>query len=109
MIAFWIAVVVGVVVGVAYIWLGVEAFLRVRRDVLAIAASGQATDLAVDGLDDDGRTFTWKAIGAVVASSAVIALLGVNGLFWYVPVILAIGSAVAVVSAFVIDRRRAEA
>jgi hypothetical protein len=105
MIAFWIAVIVGVVIAVAYLWLGVEAFLRVRRDVLALAASGQSADLDVGGLDDDGRTFTWKAIGAVVASSAVIALLGVSGLFWYVPVILAIGSAVAVVSAFVIDRR----
>jgi hypothetical protein len=109
MIAFWIAVVVGVIVGVAYLWLGVEAFLRVRRDVLAIAASGQPADLDTGGLVDDGRTFTGKAIGAVVASSAVIALLGVSGLFWYLPVILAIGSAVAVVSAFVIDRRSSAA
>ncbi|MDT5078517.1 MAG: hypothetical protein QOJ80_3154 [Mycobacterium sp.] len=109
MIAFWIAVVVGVIVGVAYLWLGVEAFLRVRRDVLAIAASGQPADLDTGGLVDDGRAFTGKAIGAVVASSAVIALLGVSGLFWYLPVILAIGSAVAVVSAFVIDRRSSAA
>jgi hypothetical protein len=109
MIAFWIAVAVGVVVAVAYIWLGVEAFLRVRRDVLAIAASGQPADLDTVGLDDDGRTFTWKAVGAVVASTAVIALLGVSGLFWYLPVILAIGSAVAVVTAFAIDRRSSAA
>jgi hypothetical protein len=33
----------------------------------------------------------------------------VSGLFWYLPVILAIGSAVAVVSAFVIDRRSSAA
>jgi uncharacterized ion transporter superfamily protein YfcC len=105
MIAFWIAVVVGVVVGVAYIYLGVEAFFRVRRDVLALAESGQTAELDVDGLDDDGRVFTWKAVGAVIASTAVIALLGVSSLFWYIPAILAIGSSVAVVSAFVIDRR----
>jgi uncharacterized ion transporter superfamily protein YfcC len=107
MIAFWIAVVVGIVVAVAYIALGVQAFARVRRDVLALAASGEQSELVTDGLDDDGRTFTWKALAAVVVSTAVIALLGVNYLFWYVPAILAVGSAIAVVSAFLIDRRSA--
>jgi hypothetical protein len=106
-IAFWIAVLVGVVVAVAYIGLGIQTFARVRRHVLALAESGQAPVLDTDGLEDDGHTFTWKALAAVVASTAVIALLGVNYLFWYVPAILAVGSAVAVVSAFVIDRRSA--
>jgi hypothetical protein len=31
-------------------------------------------------------------------------LLGVNGGFWYLPAILAIGSSVAVIAAFLIDR-----
>ena len=109
MIAFWIAVVVGIVVGIAYFTLGVQAFLRVRRDVLAPAESGQTSELDITGLDDDGREFTWKALGAVVASTTVITLLGVSGLFWYLPAILAISSAIAVVSAFVIDRRSAAA
>jgi hypothetical protein len=105
MIAFWIAVVVGVVVAAAYITLGVQAFFRVRRDVLAVAESGPPDDLPTDALDDRADTFTWKAVGAVGASTVVIALLGVNGLFWYVPAALAIGSSVAVVAAFLIDRR----
>jgi hypothetical protein len=72
--------------------------------VLALAESGQPDDLSTDELGDAG-TFTWKALGAVGVSTVVIALLGVNSLFWYVPAILAIGTAVAVVSAFLIDRR----
>lgn len=104
MIAFWIAVVVGVVVGVAYIALGVQAFFRVRRNVLALAESGRPDDLSTDDIGD-ANTFTWKALGAVAVSTAVIVLLGVNSLFWYIPAVLAIGSAVAVVSAFLIDRR----
>ena len=52
MIAFWIAVVVGIVVGVAYITLGVQAFLRVRREVLALADSGQTEDLDTTGISD---------------------------------------------------------
>jgi hypothetical protein len=106
MIAFWIAVVVGVVVAGVYITLGVQAFFRVRRDVLALAASDEPDDLSTDEIGDAG-TFTWKALAAVAASTTVIALLGVNSIFWYIPAILAIGSAVAVASAFMIDRRSA--
>jgi hypothetical protein len=103
MTAFWIAVVVGAFVAVAYITLAVQAFARVRRDVLRAAASGEPDDES--GLGDDG-VFTWKALGAVVGSTLVIALLGVRGVFWYLPPILAIGSSVAVIAAFLIDRRR---
>jgi hypothetical protein len=108
MIAFWIAAVVAVVVAVVYISLAVQAFLRVRRDVLALAASGETAEIDTAGLDDDGVGFTWKALGAVVVSTAVIVLLGVSPVFWYLPVILAIGTAVAVIAAFIIDQRSAE-
>lgn len=106
MIAFWLALVVGVVIAVVYFALGVQAFLRVRKEVLALAAAGETSELDVTALDnEEGSTFTWKALGAVIASTTVIVLLGVNSLFWYIPPILAIGSAVAVIAAFLIDRR----
>lgn len=106
MTAFWIAVVVGAVVAVVYVALGVQAFARVRRDVLAAAAGSHQEELDVHTLEGERYgVFTWKAAGAVVVSTTVIVLLGVNGLFWYVPAILAIGSSVAVVAAFLIDRR----
>lgn len=105
MIAFWIAVVVGIVVGVAYLALGVQAFLQVRRDVLELAESDDPVEIDTTGLEDDNRAFTWKAAGGVAASTLVIVLLGVSPMFWYLPAILAVGSAVAVVTAFIIDRR----
>ncbi|MDF2823422.1 MAG: rane protein [Mycobacterium sp.] len=106
--AFWVAVVVGIVVSVAYITLGVQAFFRVRKDVLALAASGQTADLDTAALEsNDAGSFSWKALGAVVISTSVIALLGVSPVFWYLPAILAIGSAVAVIAAFLIDARSA--
>ena len=110
MTAFWIAVVVGSVVSVIYITLGVQAFFRVRKDVLARASAGEmageTADLDIDGLEaNNAGTFSWKALLAVVASTSVIALLGVSPVFWYLPAILAIGSAVAVIVAFLIDRR----
>ena len=106
MIAFWIAVIVGLIVSVVYITLGVQAFFRVRKDVLALAASGETADLDTASLEsNDGTSFTWKALLAVVASTSVIALLGVSPVFWYIPAILAVGSAVAVIAAFLIDAR----
>ncbi|MFS0899089.1 hypothetical protein [Mycolicibacterium litorale] len=106
MIAFWLALVAGVVIAVVYFTLGVQSFLRVRTEVLALAAAEETSELDVEGLDsEEADTFTWKALGAVIASTTVIVLLGVNSLFWYVPAILAIGSAVAVIAAFLIDRR----
>lgn len=116
MIAFWITVVIAVVVAVVYVTLAVQSFLRVRRDVLrtrgangdlALAASGETAEIDTTGLDDDGTGFTWKALGAVVVSTSVIVLLGVSPVFWYLPVILAIGTAVAVIAAFIIDSRSA--
>jgi uncharacterized ion transporter superfamily protein YfcC len=106
MIAFWIAVIVGVAVGVVYITLAVQAFVRVRGEVLAAATTGATDDLADEEIDQDG-SFTWKAFGAVLFSTLVIVLLGVNSAFWYLPAALATGSSVAVITAFVIDRRSA--
>lgn len=114
MTAFWIAVVVGGVVVVAYTTLAVQAFTRVRRDILIARASGEPTDLAAETFDTEGPfdtegqgVFTWKAGLAVVASTAVIVLLGLDPVFWYLPAILAVGTAVAVIIAFVIDHRSA--
>lgn len=107
MTVFWIAVVVGAVVAVVYVALAVQAFARVRQEVRAAAACNHQPELDVDALEDERNdAFTWKAGGAVVVSTTVIVLLGVNGLFWYVPAVLAIGSSVAVIAAFLIDRKR---
>ena len=105
-IAFWTVSVLGVIISVVYITLGVQAFFRVRKDVLALAASGETADLDTEALEaNDAGSFSWKALGAVVVSTSVIALLGVNPVFWYLPAILAVGSAVAVIAAFLIDAR----
>ncbi|CAN3126733.1 hypothetical protein ACNUDN_02460 [Mycobacterium sp. smrl_JER01] len=109
MIAFWIAVIVGGAVAIVYVALAVQAFTRVRRDILTaqdgLGATGEPAELAVDAPDTEVHgVFTWKAGIAVVTSTTVIALLGVNAAFWYLPPVLAIGTAVAVAAAFLIDR-----
>ncbi|UXA17916.1 hypothetical protein [Mycobacterium sp. SMC-4] len=101
---FWIVTVIAVVVAVAYLTFGVRAFARVRRDILHAAATRQTEDVA-ELPDAIHRGFVWKAFGGVIGSVAVIVLLSVNGVFWYLPIFLAIGSAVAVITAFIIDER----
>ncbi len=108
MIAFWIAAVVGIIVTAIYITLAVQAFARVRRDILTAQTDGDTADRPVVELgSEEHGVFTWKAGLAVVASTTVIVLLGINPVFWYLPPILAVGTGVAVIVAFVIDRRSA--
>jgi hypothetical protein len=100
MVAFWIAVVLGGITAIVYLALALRSFRRVRRSVLAGA---------VDEIGDDatfsrqGGDFTWKAGAGVVASITVIACLSLGGGWWYLVPFLAIGSAVAVVVAFLYD------
>lgn len=107
MTIFWIVAVLGGLVCIVYLTLGVRAFTTVRRDILA--AAGGTTDDPGELPTEIHRGFVWKALVGVAASSLVIVLLGVGGIFWYLPVILAIGSAIAVITGFVIDGRQAVA
>ncbi len=104
MTMFWTLTMVALVVAITYVAFGIRAFLQVRRDILQAAASGRR-DIVAELPDEMHRGFVWKASAGVVASVTVIALLSVDGVFWYLPVLLAIGSALAVIAAFVVDGR----
>lgn len=100
MTAFLIAVVVGSVAGVAYVALAVRSFLRVRRAVLA----GQADDLGTDAVfEAQGDRFALRAGAGVAASVLVLSALTWGSWAWYIPPALAIGSALAVIVAFLVD------
>lgn len=101
MTAFWIALVAGLLVGAVYVALAVRTFARVRRAVLA----AEDVERPGDALVADGGGVTWKALGAGAMALLVIVLVSVDGAFWYLPPALAIGSSIAVVAAFLLDRR----
>jgi hypothetical protein len=101
MTLFYLALALAVVVGAGYLALVGDAFLRVRRQILADEPAGDAdADYGAQA-----RGFTWKALGGVAASTAVLALISATPSAWYLLPFLSIGSAVAVVVAFLIDRR----
>jgi hypothetical protein len=105
MIIFYIALVIGVITAVAYVSLAAQAFVRVRR-----RSATPATTLVHDDADYDGqaRNFTWKAAGGVIASTLVLVLISVTPLAWYVLPFLAIGTSIAVITAFLLDPDNAE-
>ena len=104
MTAFYIALVLGGVIAAAYVALGYAEFQRARRTY------GEATAVANDDdLDAQGRGFTWVALGGVVVSTTLLVLISHAGWAWYILPFLSLGSALAVVTAFVVDREEAEA
>jgi hypothetical protein len=103
MIAFYIALVLGTAIAVAYIALGYSEFQRARRTY------GETTEAASDhDLDAQGRGFTWVALGGVVVSTTLLVLISHTSWAWYILPFLSLGSALAVVAAFVVDREAAE-
>lgn len=104
MIAFYIALVLGGIIAIAYIALGYAEFQRARQTY------GEAAEAAEDNdLDAQGRGFTWVAIGGVVVSTTLLVLISHTSWAWYILPFLSLGSALAVVTAFVVDREEAEA
>jgi len=104
MIAFYIALVLGGVIAVAYVALGIEAFQRARRTY-----GTSVEEASTDDLDAQGRGFTWVALGGVVVSTTLLVLISHLGWTWYILPFLSLGSALAVVTAFVVDREESEA
>lgn len=103
MTAFYIALVLGGLVAFAYVALGYEEFQRARRTY------GEEVEVAADSdLDAQGRGFTWVALGGVVVSTTLLVLISHGSWSWYVLPFLSIGSAAAVVVAFLADREDAE-
>lgn len=103
MIVFTIALVVGGLIAIAYVALGVEEFRRARRTY------GETPEVASDDeLDAQGRGFTWVALGGVVVSTTLLVLISHWSWAWYALPLLSLGSAIAVVLAFLVDRDAAD-
>jgi hypothetical protein len=103
MTAFSIALVLGGIVAVAYLILGFEEFQRARRTY-----DDAAVTVSDDDLDAQGQGFTWVALGGVVVSTTLLVLISHSSWSWYILPFLSIGSALAVVVAFLVDRSPAE-
>jgi hypothetical protein len=102
MTIFFIGLAVGLITAVVYVTVAIREFLRVRHQVLHGGERAEVESSTV--YEGQGRHFGWKTAGGVVASILLLVLVSLSGLTWYLLPILAIGSSVAVIVAFLIDR-----
>ncbi|HEX6519624.1 MAG TPA: hypothetical protein VF070_06345 [Streptosporangiaceae bacterium] len=107
MTAFWIALSIGIVVAATYLALVFDAFGRSRREFAAGTPAQADGDDRPEVYERQGRNFSWMAGGGVIVSTTLLVLVSVAGWTWYILPFLGIGSAVAVILAFLIDRRGA--
>ena len=108
MAAFYIALAIGIVVAIGYLALVFDAFRRSRREFITGVPARDDEDRP-EVYERQGRNFSWMAGGGVIVSTTLLVLVSVTPGAWYILPFLGIGSAIAVIVAFLIDRRKAPA
>lgn len=104
MTIFYIGATIGLVLAVIYLIVGAKSFLRIRRELadnngIAVEEELDASEVAlVPG-------FTWKATLAVLTSFVLLVVASYSGVFWYVLALSGLGTAAAVIVAFVLELR----
>ena len=104
MTIFYIGAAIGLVLAVTYLIVGAKSFLRIRRELadnnsIAVEEELDASEVAlVPG-------FTWKASLAVLTSFVLLVIASYSGVFWYVLALSGLGTAAAVIVAFVLELR----
>jgi hypothetical protein len=97
---------IGVILAVVYVIVGALSFLRIRRELL----NGTGVDALQDDEADSSAValvpgFTWKATLAVLTSFVALIIASYIGAFWYVLALSGLGTAAAVIVAFVLELR----
>ncbi|MDA4109274.1 hypothetical protein [Mycolicibacterium holsaticum] len=108
MVLFYIGAAIGAVLAVTYLTVATRSFLRIRRELLdsnhpVVADTVHGADTAEEVSMVPG--FSWKASLAVATSFIVLVVASYTGLFWYVLAFSGLGTAAAVIVAFVLELR----
>jgi hypothetical protein len=106
MVIFYIGASIGLVLAVTYLIVGALSFLRIRRELL----KGNNFEVLQEELSDPSEValvpgFTWKASLAVLTSFVLLVIASYSGAFWYVLALSGLGTAAAVIVAFVLELR----
>jgi len=102
---FYIGAGIGSVLAVIYLIVGALSFLRIRREL----AAGTGIDAFDEELEPSEVAlvpgFTWKASLAVLTSLVLLVIASYSGAFWYVLALSGLGTAAAVIVAFILELR----
>jgi hypothetical protein len=103
-VIFYIGATIGLVLAVVYLIVGALSFLRIRRELLT------GNSLLREAEEDSSEValvpgFTWKASLAVLTSFVLLVIASYSGVFWYVLALSGLGTAAAVIVAFLLELR----
>ena len=106
MVIFYIGASIGLILAVIYLIVGALSFLRIRRELL----KGNNFEVQLERKSDPSEValvpgFTWKASLAVLTSFVLLVIASYSGVFWYVLALSGLGTAAAVIVAFVLELR----
>jgi len=105
-VIFYIGASIGLILAVIYLIVGALSFLRIRRELL----KGNNFEVRLEQKSDPSEValvpgFTWKASLAVLTSFVLLVIASYSGVFWYVLALSGLGTAAAVIVAFVLELR----
>jgi hypothetical protein len=108
-VIFYIGAGIGLVLAAVYLVVGALSFLRIRRELLNGTDLERSTELK-DAAEPSSAValvpgFGWKASVAVVTSFVALVIASYSGVFWYVLALSGLGTAAAVIVAFVLELR----
>ncbi|AKK26512.1 hypothetical protein [Mycobacterium sp. EPa45] len=105
MTLFYLGAGIGLVLAVIYLIVGTLSFLRIRREL----AEGTGIGAFDEELESSEVAlvpgFTWKATVAVLTSLVLLIIASYSGAFWYVLAFSGLGTAAAVIVAFILELR----
>ncbi|HKP43511.1 hypothetical protein [Mycobacterium sp.] len=109
MVIFYIGAGIGLLLAAVYLVVGALSFLRIRRELL----NGTDLDRSIELQDRPAPSsavalvpgFGWKASIAVLTSFVALVTASYSGVFWYVLALSGLGTAAAVIVAFVLELR----
>ncbi len=107
MTAAYIALFAGIVVAVVYVVAVWRGLIGAKREMAEYGGAriGEIRDVNEQVFSNQERGILFKSVAGIVLSTVALILLAVNPVFWYLVPFLSIGTAVAVIAAFIVEAR----
>lgn len=100
------ALVAGTIVTIVYLLVVLRGFRKSKAEMAAFGGAqlGEVQLFSEDVFKDQEEGIVWKASAGLVLSGLVLWLITLNPAFWYGVPFLGLGTSIAVISAFLLDR-----
>jgi predicted Kef-type K+ transport protein len=111
MIAAYLALVAGIIVAIAYLIVIFRGFHKSKAEMAAHGGAqlGEVQLVGDNVFDEQEVGILWKAAAGLILSGAVLWLVTLSPVVWYAVPFLGLGTSLAVIAAFQLDRDPAPA